>query len=80
MSVKTSSVSKGETLIDTASTLNAMRPDILVVRHQDSGAAELLSRKLDCSVVNAGDGAHEHPTQALLDALTIRRRRAASKG
>jgi aspartate carbamoyltransferase catalytic subunit len=74
MSVKTSSVSKGETLIDTASTLNAMRPDILVVRHQDSGAAELLSRKLDCSVVNAGDGAHEHPTQALLDALTIKRR------
>src|SRR5258705_8091038 len=74
MSVKTSSVSKGETLIDTASTLNAMRPDILVVRHHDSGAAELLSRKLDCSVVNAGDGAHEHPTQALLDALTIRRR------
>ena len=74
MSVKTSSVSKGETLIDTASTLNAMRPDILVVRHHDSGAAELLSRKLDCSVVNAGDGSHEHPTQALLDALTIRRR------
>ena len=74
MSVKTSSVSKGETLIDTASTLNAMRPDILVVRHHDSGAAELLSRKLDCSVVNAGDGQHEHPTQALLDALTIRRR------
>ena len=73
MSVKTSSVSKGETLIDTASTLNAMRPDILVVRHQDAGAAELLSRKLDCSVINAGDGAHEHPTQALLDALTIRR-------
>ncbi|HWC62802.1 MAG TPA: aspartate carbamoyltransferase catalytic subunit [Rhizomicrobium sp.] len=75
MSVKTSSVSKGETLIDTATTLNAMRPDILVVRHHDSGAAELLSRKLDCSVVNAGDGQHEHPTQALLDALTIRRRR-----
>jgi aspartate carbamoyltransferase catalytic subunit len=74
MAVKNSSVSKGETLIDTASTLNAMRPDILVVRHQDAGAAELLSRKLDCSVVNAGDGAHEHPTQALLDALTIRRR------
>ena len=74
MSVKTSSVSKGETLIDTATTLNAMRPDILVVRHQDSGAAELLSRKLDCCVVNAGDGSHEHPTQALLDALTIRRR------
>src|SRR5437868_11279704 len=58
MSVRTSSVSKGETLIDTASTLNAMRPDILVVRHSDAGAAELLSRKLDCSVINAGDGAH----------------------
>src|ERR1700757_4847201 len=72
MSVKTSSVSKGETLLDTAATLNAMRPDVLVVRHQDAGAAELLSRKLDCSVINAGDGAHEHPTQALLDALTIR--------
>ncbi len=75
MSVRTSSVSKGETLIDTATTLNAMRPDMLVVRHQDSGAAELLARKLDCCVVNAGDGSHEHPTQALLDALTIRRRR-----
>jgi aspartate carbamoyltransferase catalytic subunit len=74
MVVKMSSVSKGETLIDTATTLNAMRPDILVVRHQDSGAAELLSRKLDCCVINAGDGSHEHPTQALLDALTIRRR------
>jgi aspartate carbamoyltransferase catalytic subunit len=61
-------------LIDTATTLNAMRPDILVVRHPDSGAAELLSRKLDCSVINAGDGSHEHPTQALLDALTMRRR------
>ena len=80
MSVRTSSVSKGETLIDTATTLNAMRPDILVVRHPDSGAAELLARKLDCSVVNAGDGAHEHPTQALLDALTIRRRRARARG
>jgi len=80
MSVKTSSVSKGETLIDTATTLNAMRPDILVVRHQDSGASELLSRKLDCCVVNAGDGSHEHPTQALLDALTIRRRRGSFEG
>ena len=80
MSVKTSSVSKGETLIDTATTLNAMRPDILVVRHQDSGAAELLSRKLDCCVVNAGDGSHEHPTQALLDALTIRRRLGGFEG
>ncbi len=74
MAVKNSSVAKGETLIDTASTLNAMQPDMLVVRHQDAGAAELLSRKLSCSVINAGDGAHEHPTQALLDALTIRRR------
>ncbi len=80
MSVKTSSVSKGETLLDTATTLNAMRPDILVVRHQDSGAAELLSRKIDCCVVNAGDGAHEHPTQALLDALAIRRRRGNFQG
>jgi aspartate carbamoyltransferase catalytic subunit len=80
MAVKTSSVSKGETLIDTASTLNAMRPDILVVRHSDSGAAELLSRKLDCSVINAGDGAHEHPTQALLDALTIRRHHGRFEG
>ena len=76
MSVRTSSVTKGETLIDTATTLNAMRPDILVIRHQDSGAAAMLARKLDCCVVNAGDGSHEHPTQALLDALTIRRRRS----
>ncbi|HEY0302396.1 MAG TPA: aspartate carbamoyltransferase catalytic subunit [Rhizomicrobium sp.] len=80
MSVKTSSVSKGETLIDTATTLNAMRPDILMVRHPDSGAAGLLARKLDCCVVNAGDGSHEHPTQALLDALTIRRRRGGFEG
>ncbi len=73
MAVSSSSVSKGETLIDTAMTLNAMKPDILVVRHQSAGAAELLAQKVDCSVINAGDGAHEHPTQALLDALTIRR-------
>ncbi|MEL6282443.1 MAG: aspartate carbamoyltransferase catalytic subunit [Pseudomonadota bacterium] len=73
MSVKTSSVNKGETLVDTAATLNAMLPDILVVRHQDSGAVELLANKVNCAVVNAGDGWHEHPTQALLDALTIRR-------
>src|SRR3569623_481140 len=77
MSVKTSSVTKGATLIDTAAALNAMRPDLLVVRHQDSGAAELLSRKLDCCVINAGDGSHEHPSQALLDALTIRRHRGS---
>src|SRR5580692_550769 len=73
MSVATSSVKKGETLIDTAMTLNAMRPDIIVVRHNQAGAVHLLARKVDCAVVNAGDGAHEHPTQALLDALTIRR-------
>ncbi|MCC6919692.1 MAG: aspartate carbamoyltransferase catalytic subunit [Alphaproteobacteria bacterium] len=74
MSVGSSSVKKGETLIDTAMTLNAMNPDLLVVRHQDSGAVSLLARKVSCAVINAGDGAHEHPTQALLDALTIRRR------
>ncbi|MCB1541585.1 MAG: aspartate carbamoyltransferase catalytic subunit [Rhodoblastus sp.] len=73
MSVANSSVKKGETLIDTAITLNAMRPDIIVVRHAQAGAVHLLARKVDCAVVNAGDGAHEHPTQALLDALTIRR-------
>ena len=75
MSVASSSVKKGETLIDTAMTLNAMRPDILVIRHSSAGAAALLAQKVTCSVVNAGDGAHEHPTQALLDALTIRRAR-----
>lgn len=74
MSVSTSSVKKGETLIDTAMTLNAMHPDVLVVRHPQSGAVSLLSEKVNCAVINGGDGAHEHPTQALLDALTIRRR------
>ena len=73
MSVGSSSVKKGETLIDTAMTLNAMRPDMNVVRHAQAGAVHLLARKVDCAVINAGDGAHEHPTQALLDALTIRR-------
>jgi aspartate carbamoyltransferase catalytic subunit len=73
MSVASSSIKKGETLIDTAMTLNAMRPDLIVVRHHAAGAVGLLARKVDCSVINAGDGAHEHPTQALLDALTIRR-------
>ena len=68
-----SSVKKGETLIDTALTLNAMRPDLLVVRHPNSGAVNLLASKVNCAVLNAGDGRHEHPTQALLDALTIRR-------
>lgn len=74
MSVVTSSVKKGETLIDTAVTLNAMQPDILVVRHPSSGTADLLSQKLGCSVINAGDGTHEHPTQALLDAYTIKQK------
>lgn len=73
MSMKASSINKGETLIDTAVTLNAMHPDLLVVRHPHSGAVDLLAQKVDCAVINAGDGRHEHPTQALLDALTIRR-------
>ncbi|MEC9346522.1 MAG: aspartate carbamoyltransferase catalytic subunit [Pseudomonadota bacterium] len=74
MSAEVSATKKGETLIDTAMTLNAMHPDILVVRHPDSGAVALLAQKVDCAVINGGDGQHEHPTQALLDALTIRRR------
>ncbi|WP_340162227.1 aspartate carbamoyltransferase catalytic subunit [uncultured Hoeflea sp.] len=73
MSVANSSVKKGETLVDTAMTLNAMRPDVLVVRHSSAGAVALLAQKVGCPVINGGDGAHEHPTQALLDALTIRR-------
>lgn len=73
MAVAQSSVKKGETLIDTALTLNAMQPDLLVVRHPNSGAVNLLASKVNCAVLNAGDGRHEHPTQALLDALTIRR-------
>ena len=73
MAMAQSSVKKGETLIDTALTLNAMHPDLLVVRHNASGAVDLLARKVNCAVLNAGDGRHEHPTQALLDALTIRR-------
>jgi aspartate carbamoyltransferase catalytic subunit len=80
MSVATSSAKKGETLVDTAMTLNAMRPDIIIVRHHAAGAVNLLARKVDCSVVNAGDGAHEHPTQALLDALTIRRNKGGIEG
>jgi aspartate carbamoyltransferase catalytic subunit len=80
MSVGSSSMRKGETLIDTAVTLNAMRPDLIVVRHHASGAVELLAHKVDCSVVNAGDGSHEHPTQALLDALTIRRNKGPIEG
>ena len=80
MSVSTSSIKKGETLIDTAMTLNAMHPDVLVVRHPDSGGVKLLSEKVNCAVINAGDGSHEHPTQALLDALTIRRRKTKLAG
>jgi len=73
MAMQASSIKKGETLIETAMTLNAMHPDLLVVRHPQSGAVDLLSQKVNCAVLNAGDGRHEHPTQALLDALTIRR-------
>jgi aspartate carbamoyltransferase catalytic subunit len=80
MSVSASSVNKGETLLDTASTLNAMQCDLLVVRHDQSGAPALLAQKVDASVINAGDGTHEHPTQALLDALTIRRRKGRLDG
>ena len=80
MSIAWSSIKKGETLIDTAMTLNAMHPDVLVVRHPDSGAVKLLSEKINGAVINGGDGSHEHPTQALLDALTIRRRRGRLEG
>lgn len=80
MSVSTSSVTKGETLLDTAATLNAMNCDLLVVRHKSSGAPALLAQKVGASVINAGDGTHEHPTQALLDALTIRRHKGRIAG
>ena len=80
ISVGTSSIKKGETLVDTAMTLNAMQPDILVVRHHDAGAVKLLSEKVNCGVINAGDGPHEHPTQALLDALTILKRKKKISG
>src|SRR5690606_21001344 len=75
-----SSVKKGETLIDTAVTLNAMRADAIVIRHGSSGAVQLIADKVDCPVLNAGDGSHEHPTQALLDALTIQRRKGDISG
>ncbi len=80
MSVASSSIKKGETLLDTAMTLNAMHPDFVVVRHPESGAVHLLAEKMSGSVINAGDGSHEHPTQALLDAMTIRRRKGKIKG
>ncbi len=80
MNITNSAIKKGETLIDTAMTLNAMHPDIIVVRHQDSGACNLLSQKVKCAVLNAGDGRREHPTQALLDALTIINRKKKIEG
>jgi len=80
MSVATSSIKKGESLIDTAMTLNAMNPDILILRHNMSGVPYLLSEKVNCSVINAGDGSNEHPTQALLDALTIMRNKKRISG
>jgi len=75
-----SSTTKGESFIDTAKTIAAMSPDVVIVRHSSAGAAELLARTLPCSIVNAGDGAHEHPTQALLDLLTIREKKAHFDG
>ncbi len=80
MNISNSAIKKGETLIDTAMTLNAMHPDIIVIRHQDSGACNLLSQKVNCAVLNAGDGRREHPTQALLDALTIKTRKNKIEG
>jgi len=75
-----SSAAKGETLLDTAKNIEAMSPDVVIVRHGASGAAQLLARALKCAVVNAGDGAHEHPTQALLDLLTIREKKGHLEG
>ena len=80
MNITNSAIKKGETLIDTAMTLNAMHPDLIVIRHQDSGACNLLSQKVNCAVINAGDGRREHPTQALLDALTIITRKKTIEG
>ena len=80
MNMDNSALKKGETLIDTAMTLNAMHPDLIVIRHQDSGAPNLLSQKVNCAVINAGDGRREHPTQALLDALTIINRKNKIQG
>ena len=80
ISASTSSVTKGETLIDTARNLQAMAPDIIVIRHPSSGAPHLLAQLVDASIVNGGDGAHEHPSQALLDAYTIRERKGRIAG
>ena len=79
-SASSSSVGKGESFVDTAKNIAAMSPDVVVVRHSSAGAAELLARELACSIVNAGDGAHEHPTQALLDLLTIREKKGHFEG
>ena len=80
MNIVNSAIKKGETLMDTAMTLNAMHPDLIVIRHQDSGACNLLSQKVNCAVINAGDGRREHPTQALLDALTIIEKKGKIQG
>jgi len=80
MNIVNSAIKKGETLIDTAMTLNAMHPNLIVIRHQDSGASNLLSQKVNCAVINAGDGRREHPTQALLDALTILEKKGKVQG
>ncbi|OGV99230.1 MAG: aspartate carbamoyltransferase [Nitrospinae bacterium RIFCSPHIGHO2_02_FULL_39_82] len=80
ISVSSSSVAKGETLKDTAKNLEAMNPDAVVIRHSSSGAPYFIAKILECSVINAGDGAHEHPTQALLDLLTIKERKKELKG
>lgn len=80
ISVSTSSVVKGETLKDTAKNLEAMRPDCIVIRHSSSGTPQMLSKYVKCSVVNAGDGAHEHPSQALLDMLTVKEKKGRIDG
>ena len=80
ISASSSSTSKGETLLDTAMTLNAMQADAIVLRHAQAGAVQLIAEKVSAQVINAGDGAHEHPTQALLDALTIRRKKGTLSG
>lgn len=80
ISVSTSSVSKGETLLDTARNLQAMAPDCIVIRHSSAGAPYHLTRVCDAAIINAGDGSHEHPTQALLDALTIREHKGGIDG
>jgi aspartate carbamoyltransferase catalytic subunit len=80
ISAQASSVNKGETLLDTAMTLNAMQSDVIVLRHPHAGAVQLIAEKVNAHVINAGDGAHEHPTQALLDAFTIRRKKGKIAG